>query len=213
MNLGLWEYIKLFRSFKFTRQFLVMDGCLNHPYDSSRRPKFSATMHASAQGTYSPLPETTLWGCLAVAEGELAFEADTQEGSRGLMSYYLLRAVDPRMPHKWVREIDDKTGDIEISLNRAIKVIRSDVENISAQRGQIQHPGIFTNSGSNLGDEDAILYKTKPPATGKVRVFVQAAAAPFLQSVRVACLDYYWERQLPFPLGSQLSLRQSCGFR
>jgi hypothetical protein len=207
VNLGLVEYIKLFRSFDFTRQFLLMDGCLNHPYDSSKRPKFSATMHAGAQNTYSPSSKTTLWSCLAAAQGEVAFETETPDGARGLMSYYLLNAVDPERPRPGVQEIDDQTGDIGVSLNRAIKVIRSQVENVSAQRGQTQHPGIFTSSGSNLGDEDAILYRMAPPATGKIRVLVEpTAAAPYLQSIRVACIDYYWERQLPFPPGAELSL-------
>ena len=93
--MGIDAYSQYFRSMNFSRQFLIMDGCLNYPYSPLARSKISAAMHGSVV-LPMPRPETTLVGCFAASQGEKALEID----GRGLFLSRLLGVLDPHRPDR-----------------------------------------------------------------------------------------------------------------
>jgi tetratricopeptide (TPR) repeat protein len=166
-NLGLNEYIKFFMSFKFPKQFLFLDGCLNHPYRKTVRQRLSAEGPPARIGTYTERQATTLWACLAAENGETALE--DEKARRGLFLRYLLEAVDPARPHPEVVRKDPKNQAVVVNLFYAVyKVAQQRVVEESIRKGRAHHPGLGTYGRRGQRPDSVILYTLTPDAASSL---------------------------------------------
>jgi tetratricopeptide (TPR) repeat protein len=166
-NLGLNEYIKFFMSFKFPKQFLFLDGCLNHPYRRTVRQRLSAEGPPARIGTYTERKATTMWACLAAENGETALE--DEKARRGLFLRYLLEAVDPAQPHPEVVRKDPRSQAVVVNLFYAVyKVAQQRVVEESKRKGRAHHPGLGTYGLRSQRPDSVILYTFTPEAASKL---------------------------------------------
>jgi hypothetical protein len=114
-NLGMDEYLELFRSMGFARQFLFLDGCQNYPYTEVDRSTIKAAMHAGVTG-YTARPENTIVACYAAGQDQRALEVD----GRGLFLRHLLAGLALDDPLADAVDLDFATGARTIDLRKLL---------------------------------------------------------------------------------------------
>lgn len=119
-NLGLEWVGRYLQGLDYADQYLILDGCLNHPYPDNHKPELSpGTITGIEPG--SRLDHVAQVFCAAARTGQLAEE----RGGRGAFTQEFLRAVDPDKPNPLCQEVDLTDGTIRINLNSVVdKIIR-----------------------------------------------------------------------------------------
>jgi hypothetical protein len=119
-NLGLDWVGRYLQGLNYADQYLILDGCLNHPYPDNHKPEL-------APGTISGIEPRSRRDnvaqvfCAAARTGQLAEE----RGGRGAFTQEFLRAVDPDNPNPICQEVDLTDGTIRINLDSVVnKIIR-----------------------------------------------------------------------------------------
>jgi hypothetical protein len=194
-NLGIDWYTRFLRGQNYTRQFVVMDGCLNLPYDASRRASFEA---GKESGVALPPPRADVLQvfCFAAAQSQRAVEKD----GHGLFLHHLLRALDLDDPNLRCLEVDEQRGVFQLDLVRGVRdVVAPTVTAEAAAEGRQQQPGMQVLSDGPTPSVITIAEIT-PAATARVRVEVHpGAAAPDLAQLMLWADNAAWMRRLPVP--------------
>lgn len=194
-NLGIDWYTRFLRGQAYTRQFVVMDGCLNLPYSHSKRASFVAGVEP---GVALPPPRVGVLQvfCYGAAQGQRALEKD----GHGLFLHHLLRTIDLDQPDENCLDVDERRGVFQLDLNRAVvDVVAPTVSKEAAAEGRLQQPGIQVLSDGPTPPVLAVAEIT-PPAAARVRVEVRPdAAVGDLTQLQLWADNATWRRRLPIP--------------
>lgn len=198
VNYGIEWLADLLRARNYQRQFILMDGCLNYAYNASQRPTitpggYSGVMPGPAQAGVSQ------WFGYAASQGETAAEPN----GRGIFTETLLATLDLTAPDPSCTTIDDTNGNYELDLDRAIADV---VSQAVSQQIPTQRPGI-RRLDTGPGTSRAIVATITPAQTVALRTIVDpAAAAVDVDYLTLTSQRFQWNRKLPYPEGSALTL-------
>ncbi|WP_050055189.1 caspase family protein [Pseudarthrobacter siccitolerans] len=195
-NLGIDWYARLLRGLPFSKQFIIMDGCLNAPYSAAQR----STFEAGKQSSVKPKPERAdvdQWFCYGAAVNQRSIEDD----GRGLFSRELLATLDPGRRDQRCLIIDDSTGATALDLQTAVNDIVS--PNVSAKAssafGRRQTPGMQMLSGG-AARKSVSVAEFAPTATASISINIEPREAlPEISRVTLSFDDFYWQRRVPSP--------------
>lgn len=192
-NLGMDEYIELFRSMSFPRQFLFMDGCQNYPYAETARPTVAAAMHAGVTG-YTARPGNCLVACFAAGQGQRALEVD----GRGLFLRHLLDGLDLDRPWEGAVDLDFDTGGRTVDLRKLVQecVLPKVEREARAQTPPLDQTPDFKDFGPTSAVYPVVRLRDLPTAKVEVRV-APASAESEVEKVRVVVDEPLWFRQMP----------------
>jgi hypothetical protein len=192
-NLGMDEYIELFRSMSFLRQFLFMDGCQNYPYAETARPTVAAAMHVGVTG-YTARPGNCLVACFAAGQGQRALEVN----GRGLFLRHLLDGLDLDHPWEGAVDLDFETGGRTVDLRKLVQecVLPKVEREARAQTPPLDQTPDFKDFGPMSASYPVVRLRDMP--TVKVEVGVSPASAEGeVERVRVVVDEPLWFRQMP----------------
>ncbi len=198
-NLGIDLYTKLLLSTGFRNQYLVMDGCLNYPYDDGRRPTVVAAMHSGVAG-FTPKPENALVACFAASQDQRAAEIE----GRGAFARRFLAAADPDTPMTDAVDYDFVTGQRRFDVGRAmahlIPVVSGDAAGLAPAVAQTPQVFRWGRAGS---ETTAPMFTFPATGTRKVRFALDPGEATgSVRRLRVAIDDPpYWEFSRPSAQG------------
>jgi hypothetical protein len=208
-NLGMDEYIELFRSMAFKRQFLFLDGCQNYPYSERARPTIKAAMKSGVTG-YTAKPGNTLIACYAAGQDERAVD---QIDGHGALSRYLFEAIDLETPWSLAVDLDFSTGARTLNLRRLIEAyVGPAVSEAAAKQSPPvqQSPSIEVSGPETAASRCMVRLKDLPTALLELVVEPEGAGADVQrvsimveQDGRGEPLD--WKRWLPPPLTATIS--------
>jgi len=209
-NLGMEPYLELFRSFRFARQFVFLDGCQNYPYPENARPTVKAAMHPGVAG-YTPRPGNTLIACYAAGQDQLAVETDPQGpgGARGAMLRFLLDGLDLEHPCPEAVMLDFATGEQSVDLRRLFELCRATVERDAlALSPPIQQTPVLEAVGPAGADRVLPIVRLPERPTARVRVGVSPAeAGPEVKTLRIFAEEpAQWDLRLPALPGERIAL-------
>jgi hypothetical protein len=138
-NFGIDWLCEYLRGLRFTRQFVVMDGCLNLPYSQSLRSRIAPGAHSGV----APGPEAagiSQW----LACGASARQPAIEINGRGLFTESLLATLDLQQPNSICARIDITTGSYQLDFVDAISnKVSQDVTQAAARKGYTQNPGVW----------------------------------------------------------------------
>lgn len=191
-NLGIDWHARLLRGLDYKLQILVMDGCLNLPYDATRRAQFREGQHSGVE-PLPPLDTSFQVLCCGATQGQKAQEVR----GRGLFTSKLLAALDPKDPDLRCVDIDDKYGTVQLDLFRAVQeVAKPETEAAASAQGRKQSPGIYTlSAGETPGVIPVVELPTAEPARLSVSV-KPGAALPDVKFVTLSSDSNEWKRKL-----------------
>jgi hypothetical protein len=191
-NLGIAWYARLLRGLRYDAQILVMDGCLNLPYDASRRMKFEEGKHPVVVPE-SPLDTSIQVLCFAAGQGQKAKEVD----GRGLFTSKLLGALDPEKPDTRCLVIDEATGTLQLDIFRAVQEVAGPaIVKATGQAWERQEPGAqYLSESSTPRVFPAVELPTADPARLSIAVR-PGAALPDVTHVKLWAERTGWERKL-----------------
>jgi Caspase domain len=188
-NLGIAWYARLLRGLDYKLQILVMDGCLNVPYDGTRRAQFKEGEILSVEPK-PPLDTSMQVLCCGAKQGQTALEVK----GRGLFTAKLLEALDPDEPDPRCVDIDEETGAVQLDIFRAVQEVAGPATLAAA--GRSQTPVIqYLSETSTPRVFPAVELATAEPARLSVSVEPGAALAD-VRSVTLSCDDNEWRRKL-----------------
>lgn len=198
VNYGIEWLADLLRARNYRRQFILMDGCLNYAYNASQRPTIEPGGYAGVN--VGPAQAgVSQWFGYAASQGETAAEPN----GRGIFTETLLATLDLTAPDPSCTTIDDITGNYELDLNRAIADV---VSPAVSQRIPTQRPGI-RRLDTGPGTSRAVVATIIPSQTVALRTIVDpAAAAVDVDYLTLTSQRFQWNRKLPDPEGSALTL-------
>lgn len=208
-NLGMDEYIELFRSMVFERQYLFLDGCQNYPYSERVRPTIKAAMKSGVTG-YTARPGNTLIACYAAGQDEQAVD---QIDGHGALSRFLFEAIDPEKPWSPAIDLDFVMGARTLNLRRLMEnyLCPTVAKAAADQRPTVtQNPVIVPLGRETDASRRMFRLKDLPTALLELTV-VPEAAGPDVQKVSITVdqdgsgepLD--WEHRLPSPPARTIS--------
>jgi hypothetical protein len=208
-NLGMDEYIELFRSMAFKRQFLFLDGCQNYPYSEKARPTIKAAMKSGVTG-YTAKPDNTLIACYAARQDERAVD---QIDGHGALSRYLFETIDLDKPWSLAVDLDFSTGARTLNLRRLIEayVGPAVAEAAANQSPPVQQNPVLEVSGPETAASRCMVQlEDLPTALLKLAVEPEGAGAD-VQRVSITIeqdgrgepLD--WKLRLPPPRTATIS--------
>jgi hypothetical protein len=199
-NLGIDKYCQHFRSFRFRRQFLFMDGCQNYPYAETRRQTVEPAMHSGVVPGV-PRPENAMFACFAASQGQIALELD----DRGSFFQVLLPALDPSSPQfAEALHLDFETGARTLDLRKLFSYSRDAVVNLvrskTRNNPRLQVPRAQPHGAGESEDEWSLLRLPDPPLSA-----VKLDVAPFhaiqdVTQIKLWVDGSQWQLRLPRPL-------------
>ena len=208
-NLGMDEYIELFRSMAFKRQFLFLDGCQNYPYSERARPTIKAAMKSGVTG-YTAKPGNTLIACYAAGQDERAVD---QIDGHGALSRYLFEVIDLETPWSLAVDLDFSTGARTLNLRRLIEayVAPAVAEAAANQSPPVQQNPVIEVSGpETAASRGMVRLRDLPTALLQLAVEpagagadVQRVSITVEQDGRGEPLD--WKLRLPPPRTAMIS--------
>ena len=139
-NLGIAWYARMLRGEHYDSQILVMDGCLNLPYDASNRMQFEEGRRPTVVPK-PPVDTSRQVLCCGAGSGQTAKEIK----GRGLFTSKLLEALDPDDPDIRLVDIDEQTGAIQFDIFRAVQEVAGPyTEGVVAKEGVGRSPEFST---------------------------------------------------------------------
>lgn len=200
-NMGVNWYINLFLSLPYPRQFLVLDGCQNYPYDPSVR---QAVAPGGLPGVPPPVarPGTSLTGCFGASQNQLVME--NQE--RGLFSTAFFETLDPDHPYGPAIDVDDSTGVQRVDLRLAMDVVTSRVTD-QARASNVEQIPMLAPYGEYADSLRIPIFDLVPERTARLQVLVDpATAADEVKAITLWSAETAWRRDVPVPPGTDLAL-------